>query len=76
MTAAIADITTVVPAIMRARAIPAAAIVGAAAMAAVAMEVVAETAVAETAVGEATSGATANNENRIYASAATVLDSF
>jgi hypothetical protein len=67
MTAAIADITAMV----RVRAIPAAAIVGAAAVAAVAMEVVAGTAVVE-----ATSGATANNGNRSYASAAAVLDSF
>jgi hypothetical protein len=71
MTAAIADITTAVAAIMRARAIPAGAIVGAAAMAAAVMEVV-----AGTAVGQAISGATANNGNRIYASAAAVLDSF
>lgn len=68
MTAAIADITTAVAAIMRARAIPAAAIVGAAAMAA---EVVAGTAAVVV-----TSGATANNGNRVYASAAVVLDSF
>jgi hypothetical protein len=72
MTAAIAGITTVLAAIMRARAIPAAAIVGAAAMAAAVMGVVAETAV----VVEATSGATANNGNRSYASVAAVLDSF
>jgi hypothetical protein len=71
MTAAIADITTAVAAIMRARGIPAGAIVGAAAMAAAVMEVV-----AGTAVGQAISGATANNGNRIYASAAAVLDSF
>ncbi len=71
MTAAIADITTAVAAIMRARAIPAAAIVGAAAMAAAVMEVVAGTAAAVV-----TSGATANNGNRVYASAAVVLDSF
>jgi hypothetical protein len=63
MTAAIADITTAVAAIMRARAIPAAATE--------VMEVVAGTAAVE-----ATSGATANNGNRSYASAAAVLDSF
>jgi hypothetical protein len=68
MTAAIADITTAVAAIMRARAIPAAAIVAAAAMA--------EAEVMEVAVVEATSSATANNGNRGYASAAAVLDSF
>jgi hypothetical protein len=71
MTAAIADIITAVAAIMRARAIPAAAIVEAGAMAAAVMEVVA----GATAV-EATSGATANNGNRVYASAAAVLDPF
>jgi hypothetical protein len=65
MTAAIADITTVVAAIMRARVIPAVVIAGAAAMVAAGTEVV-----------EATSGATADNGNRSYASAAAVLDSF
>jgi hypothetical protein len=69
MMAAIADITTVVAAIMRARVIPAVVIAGAAAMAAAVMEV-------GTAVVEATSGATADNGNRSYSSAAAVLDSF
>jgi hypothetical protein len=59
------DITTAVAAIMRARAIPAAA-----------TEVAVMEVVAGTAVVEATSGATANNGNRSYASAAAVLDSF